>query len=329
MRKERSASQTQRTGGSGGVGTAVWVWAAAAARRRRPGRRRRPPAAACLCRMSARSVGSSTLLLISAAVAAAAAAVPGSSTSTSTSTPGNPWVGNETVTAELMRLSEWIMTTDVGSNVLKNVSKTDNTSIFINGDLARVLLASSKVARQQQQPSSSSTAQEAFAARRADAYLSEGLRWCDSLVKLQLPIKSGTGAAAGFWNTGYNQIFIADTGTAVTALTLCATMQPDAAKIAQYEVALGKFALFVTEGCASPPTTICTTPPFPGCKSNLTKLMGPHSACPQGKDGWVITSGKDKGGLGDGWCAYYTLHSPLPTRASHTPRVTCWQPSFS
>jgi hypothetical protein len=34
-------------------------------------------------------------------------------------------------------------------------------------------------------------------------------------VAAQLPITTSTGEPAGYWDTGYREIFIADTGTAV------------------------------------------------------------------------------------------------------------------
>lgn len=141
-------------------------------------------------------------------------------------------------------------------------------SIFINGNLARVLLAAHKIDGGQQHPE----------------YLGEGLAWCDTLCALQLPITTSTGKSAGYWDTGYSQVYIADTGTAVAALAVCHSLA-DPARQATYEAALAKFTLFVTEGCSAPP-------PKPDVYS---------TACPPKGTGWVIAGGKDAGALGDGY----------------------------
>ena len=53
-----------------------------------------------------------------------------------------------------------------------------------------------------------------------ETYKAEGLRWCDAFVAKQLPITTSTEKPAGYWDTGYEEIFIADTGTAVAALAV-------------------------------------------------------------------------------------------------------------
>ena len=97
----------------------------------------------------------------------------------------------------LASIAAWIMTLDLSSNEINSAIATDscNTSIFINGNLARVLLASHRIT--------------------GDAtHRDEGLKWCDTLVSLQVPAKTHDGlATGGWWNTGYDDLFIADTGT--------------------------------------------------------------------------------------------------------------------
>merc|ERR1712023_603542 len=96
----------------------------------------------------------------------------------------------------LNSISDWIMTLDVGSNVLNNSHATTiNRSIFINGNLARVLLASHKI-------------------QNNATRLQEGLRWCDSFCNLQKNITTSRGTLGGYWDTGYSEVYIADTGTA-------------------------------------------------------------------------------------------------------------------
>lgn len=116
------------------------------------------------------------------------------------------------------------------------------------GDLARVLLAASKI-------TGNST------------YREEGLRWCDAFVAKQLPIKTSTGKAAGYWDTGYHEVFIADTGTAVAALAVGWHMA-DTQRKEKYLDAMQKYHLFVTEGCIKAPTN----PP-----------VDPTGACPPGE----------------------------------------------
>lgn len=196
------------------------------------------------------------------------------------SNSNNPYLGNTTLISYLEEISDWVMLTGVGNNELRPgphgghpFTPTCNDSIFINGNLARTLLATSKIIRKP---------------TKAAAYRAEGLRWCDAFVAAQLPITTSKGVAAGYWNTGYNEVYIADTGTAVVTLTLCVELQRDPIKLQRYATALAKYASFVTEGCISAPTN----PP-----------VG-TTACPasgNGTLGWVITAGKDRGGLGDGW----------------------------
>jgi hypothetical protein len=85
-------------------------------------------------------------------------------------------------------------------------------------------------------------------------------------------------------------VYIADTGTAISALALCSTLQTDAAKVQQYNHAMQRYATFVTVGCETPPTT-----------PHTTNVTGPAGCPATPGQGWVITSGRDAGALGDGW----------------------------
>lgn len=86
------------------------------------------------------------------------------------------------------------------------------------------------------------------------------------------------------------EVFIADTGTAVTALALCVKLQPDASKLVVYRKAMERYATFVTGGCSTPPTD-----------PHVTNITGATGCPPIDGQGWVITNGVDKGALGDGW----------------------------
>ena len=215
-----------------------------------------------------------TILLILGILSAASAAAP---------RPSAP-----ALTAYLGNISDWIMTTDVGSNnitVNHTVDPNGPSHIFINGNLARVLLAAYKLG-------SSSGGGGGGALPRRDAYLAEGLRWCRSFTALQISIATSTGEAAGFWDTGYSEVYIADTGTAVVALALCHELEPNAAHAASYLRAMRRFALFVRLGCTLAP------------RIGSAAASG---ACPPKGQGWVIGAGtpgadaSQAGALGDGW----------------------------
>lgn len=169
------------------------------------------------------------------------------------------------LTELLVRVADWTVAEQTNSTVPHK-----DRPIFIFGNLARVLLAAHKITG------------------NAD-YLVGGLGWCDRFLDQQLSITTSTGADGGYWDTGYREIFIADTGTAVTAFTVCVDLQPDVVKRERYLSAMTRYARFVTDGCKTPPTN-----------PNVTSVTGP-AGCPPKGQGWVIEAGVDAGGLGDGW----------------------------
>lgn len=138
-------------------------------------------------------------------------------------------------------------------------------SSFINGNLARVLLATYKL-------------------NGNKTLLSEGLRWCDTLVSIAIPAVTSRGEHANYWTTGYpvpgpdGDIYIADTGTAVTALAVCWHLATPERQTA-YLTAMRKYTLFVEHG-------INAAPPGRG------KL--PSS-------GWILSGKNSTGALADGY----------------------------
>ena len=165
------------------------------------------------------------------------------------------------------RIADYGVAAGVAANDIKNGSASP-ASIFINGNMARTVLAAYKIKGNQ-------------------SHLDAGLAWCDAFVAVQIPLMTSTGEQGGYWDTGYSEIFIADTGTAVAALTLCHSLQPAKAKQAAYEAALRRYTLFVTKGCSTPPTK--------PAKANATR-------CPPKGQGWVIPAPfPDAGALGDGY----------------------------
>jgi hypothetical protein len=166
----------------------------------------------------------------------------------------------------LVRVAEWTVVEQKNSTI-----PHADRPIFIFGNLARVLLAAHKITGNPD-------------------YLVAGLGWCDRFLDQQLSLTTSTGDDGGYWDTGYREIFIADTGTAVTALTVCVDLQPDIVQRERYLSAMSRYARFVTGGCKTPPTN-----------PNVTSVTGP-AGCPPKGDGWVIGVGSvDAGGLGDGW----------------------------
>ena len=167
----------------------------------------------------------------------------------------------------LEEVTEWTMTLNLRTNNLTGVEDKLSTSIFINGNLARVLLAS-------------------YLITGNITHRNEALAWCDTFVQLQHKQRSGkfTGVA-GWWDTGYSQLYIADTGTAVTTLALCYdVVQDDRRQV--YMDRLTSFDVFVRSGTAEPP--LCTFKP--GCAYGNTTA-----------DGFLIDAGPDAGALGDGY----------------------------
>ena len=72
----------------------------------------------------------------------------------------------------LAQLNDWIMTLDVGSEEVHNYDPARNPlnhSIFINGNFARVMLASSRLTGN-------------------ETHRREGLRWCESFVSEQVTL---------------------------------------------------------------------------------------------------------------------------------------------
>jgi len=165
----------------------------------------------------------------------------------------------------LSQNAEWIMTLGLRKNNVTGTHDTCKDSIFQNGNLARILLSAHIIGMGD------------------GKYLDEALAWCDTLVSLLNPIKTSTGLDGGYWGTGYGtepghgEVYIADTGTAVTTLALCSHMGSDD-QAEKYNEAMTKFANFVTDGCVTPPPQRGDT-------------------CPPKGTGWVL----DDGSLGDGY----------------------------
>jgi hypothetical protein len=136
--------------------------------------------------------------------------------------------------AYLTDLCDWVMTLDVGSGELKNTKDTP-WSIFINGNLARMLMAGYQITGKQ-------------------AYLDEALRWADTFVQQQQIVITSRGEEGGYWAdrgpTG--NIYFGDAGTAATALALaCRFSTPARQQI--YQRAMDRYVRFVYQGSLNDP----------------------------------------------------------------------------
>ena len=141
-------------------------------------------------------------------------------------------------------LVDWIMRLDVGSGTVKGYDHGRNPlnhSIFINGNLARVLLGWSRLG-------GNATHRE------------EGLHWCDSLVReqVQMPTAVRPDLTGGYWGVGYptnrplrdGDLYLGDTGSAVTTLVQCVwESHDDDARREAYLGALRRYDYFVRDGC--------------------------------------------------------------------------------
>ena len=149
----------------------------------------------------------------------------------------------------------------IASNNVSANGRTLRTSIFINGNLARSVLAASRVSGD-------------------SGAAAVGLAWCDALAAVQQPITTSSGSRGGWWDTGYDDLFLADTGTAVVAAALCWSMSPAGARRDAWAGALRAYTNFVRDGCVSAPAA------------------GHYGAgCPPPGTGWLLRDGS----LGDGY----------------------------
>jgi hypothetical protein len=161
--------------------------------------------------------------------------------------------------AQLIALAQYASSLELPTNSLRNHSVPMNTvggtdHIFVNANLARVLLASARLTTTSPQTS---------------IFLEQGLAWCDTFTELQAHVLSSQGNAAGYWGAGYGEpkscvpplrgdcahggeIYFGDTGTAVTTLAVCYSMS-NRTRQARYMVAMERFATFVLEGSSTTP----------------------------------------------------------------------------
>lgn len=183
----------------------------------------------------------------------------------------------EQLIAYLEDVCGWIMTLDTGSGTLKNTRDT-TTSIFINGNFARVLMASYSITGNKD-------------------HLAEALRWCDGFCAQQETTKTSKGEPAGFWSDlgpGRN-IYFGDMGTAATALAIGHRFASDSQK-RKYMDAMENMARFVHHGSA----------------------VDPQGKEREATGSFVITEGPDGGAMGCGYYAGHLSMKPYTISTATT-----------
>ncbi|MBN2355838.1 hypothetical protein JXO59_06980 [candidate division KSB1 bacterium] len=162
--------------------------------------------------------------------------------------------------ALLKDICEWTVRVDLGSGKL-DIEDRRRTSIFINSNLARVLLAGYEIFND-------------------GRYLDEALAWFDQLVQLQQVTLSAAGDTVGYWGdfSPRGNIYLGDAGTSATALA-GAVRFTEGHRKQNYIRCLERYARFVQYGCADDPQG---------------KGRG-------GSPGWIISEGSDRGAMGAGY----------------------------
>jgi len=162
--------------------------------------------------------------------------------------------------AYLRDISDWAVTIELGSGELKIPTKW-RTSIFVNSNLARMLIAAYEITGESR-------------------YLHEALGWFDRLVALQQKTVTISGDTSGYWgdHNPNKNIYLGDAGTTATALA-GAVRFAEGERRSQYLKALHLYANFVRLGTRADPQN---------------KGRG-------GSEGWIIKQGENAGAIGCGY----------------------------
>ncbi|MBT3273036.1 MAG: hypothetical protein HN368_07790 [Spirochaetales bacterium] len=141
-------------------------------------------------------------------------------------------INKKEAAALLVRISEWCVSHKLGSGFIHDTPDGSNEvgdSIFINGNLARVLTCTYEI-----------TGEESF--------LREAVSWCDYFVESAIPIKTSKGNdAVWWWDMPGKNLYLADTGTAAHALFKVFPYLDDDRKT-RYLDTFSKFYLLIAEG---------------------------------------------------------------------------------
>ncbi|HPG39772.1 MAG TPA: hypothetical protein PLP19_13485 [bacterium] len=174
-------------------------------------------------------------------------------------------------------ICQWIIKADLRSGELK-ITEKRRTSIFINSNLARVLVAGYEITGKQE-------------------YLEEALLWFDRLVSLQQITIASDGREAGWWGdfTPKDNIYLGDAGTSATALAVI-VRYADGERREKYMKALELYANFVIYGTKEDP-------------QGLNR---------GGSNGWIIREGENAGAIGCGYYKGELSQAPYTISTSVT-----------
>jgi hypothetical protein len=177
----------------------------------------------------------------------------------------------------LRTVSNWAIEVELASGELKIPGKR-RTSIFINSNLARTLIA-------------------CFELTGEERYLQEALAWFDILVNLQQMTLSANGDTAGFWGdfNPSGNIYLGDAGTSATALA-GAVRFAKGNRREKYMQALQLYANFVRFGA----------------------IDDPQGKGRGGANGWIIREGQSSGAIGCGYYRNELSLSPYTISTSVT-----------
>jgi len=160
----------------------------------------------------------------------------------------------------LESICQWSIKAELRSGELKIPAKR-RTSIFINSNLARILVAGYELTGKTE-------------------YLEEALLWYDRLVDLQQIITTPDGKEAGYWGdfSPDGNIYLGDAGTSTTALAV-AVRFAEGERREKYMKSLELYANFVRFGTKE----------------------DPQGRNREGATGWIIKEGEDTGAIGCGY----------------------------
>ena len=171
-------------------------------------------------------------------------------------------IDQKELAAMLVHISDWCVEHQLGTGIIHNTPDEDLTDgIFVNGNYTRVLTCTYEITGEQ-------------------TYLNEAISWCDYFVNVaENPVKTSQGNdAVWWWDIHNNNLYLADTGTAIHALFKIFPYV-DAARQQKYLNAFEKFYRLIAEGTDRDP-------------------MGRGQAP---SPGWIITEGNDAGAFGVGY----------------------------
>ncbi len=132
--------------------------------------------------------------------------------------------------AMLVLVSDWVCEHRLGSGEFQDSPEPIfKDAIFVNGNFARVLICTYELTGERR-------------------YLDQAVAWCDHFVgEAANPVRTSRGNdAVWWWDYDRQNLYLADTGTAVHAL-FKAYPHVDAARQAAYIGALRKFYRLITE----------------------------------------------------------------------------------